>query len=154
MKKLLLLLLLIPNLVMAESFSFNCKFSDGVATNFDKGSPESGDGGNFTDIIYDQINPKEGTGRIIGNAGAEDVMVFQGFHLWNQGWDGPVGQMDPSVAGRTAARARGKGGIILLAIQFFPQFLVFGYGIMLWQIKDVFKPICIILGLLKHPSDS
>ena len=87
-------------------------------------------------------------------SGAALVMVFQGFHLWNQGWDGPVSQMDPSVAGRTAARARGKGGIILLAIQFFPQFLVFGYGIMLWQIKDVFKPICIILGLLKHPSDS
>ena len=93
MKKLLLLLLLIPNLVMAESFSFNCKFSDGVATNFDKGSPESGDGGNFTDIIYDQINPKEGTGRIIGNAGAEDVMVFRGFQSVNIIEYTPVGNM-------------------------------------------------------------
>lgn len=93
MKKLLLILFLIPNLAMAESFSFNCKFSDGVATNFDKGSPESGDGGNFTDIIYDQINPKEGIGRIIGNAGAEDVMVFQGFQSVNIIEYTPVGNM-------------------------------------------------------------
>jgi hypothetical protein len=93
MKKLLLLLILIPNLVMADSFSFNCKFSDGIATNFDTGSPESQDGGNFTDIIYDQISPKEGTGRIIGNAGAEDVMVHQGYQSVNIIEITPVGNM-------------------------------------------------------------
>ena len=93
MKKLLLALLIIPNIVMADSLSFNCKFSDGIATNFDKGSPESKDGGNFTDLIYDQINPKEGTGRFIGNAGAVDVMVLQGNQSVNIVEITPVGNM-------------------------------------------------------------
>ena len=70
---------------------------------------------------------------VLVSAVAAVAMVFQGFHLWNTGWDMDLAQMDPGVAGRAAARGRGKGGIILLAIQFFPQFLVFGYGAVLWQ---------------------
>jgi len=62
------------------------------------------------------------------------IMVFQGFHLWNQGWDIAL---DPETAGKAAAKARGKGGIIVLIIQFFPQFLVFGYGGLLLQTRDV-----------------
>ena len=49
--------------------------------------------------------------------------------------------MDPSVAGRTAARAFEKGGIILFAIQFFPQFLVFGYGAVLWQASPAIREL-------------
>ena len=93
MKKILLLLLMIPNLVMANSLSFNCKFSDGISTNFDSGSPKSKGGGNFPDTIYDQINPKEGTGRFIGNAGAVDVMVLQGNQSVNIVEITPVGNM-------------------------------------------------------------
>ena len=93
MKKLLLLLFLIPNVVMADSLSFNCKFSDGISTNFDSGSPKSKDGGNFPDTIYDQINPKEGTGRLIGNVGAVDVMVLQGYQSVNIVEITPVGNM-------------------------------------------------------------
>ena len=93
MKKILLTLLMIPNLVMADSLSFNCNFSDGISTNFDSGSPKSKDGGNFPDTIYDQINPKEGTGRFIGNAGAVDVMVHQGYQSLNIVEITPVGNM-------------------------------------------------------------
>ena len=81
------------------------------------------------------------------------VMVFQGFHLWNTGWDIDLSQMDPSVAGKTAARGRGRGGIILLVIQFFPQFLVFGYGAVLWQASPVIRQTAEHLGLLKNKTD-
>jgi hypothetical protein len=70
-------------------------------------------------------------------AGCSLVMVFQGFHLWNIGWKGiPI---DPDTASNLAARSRGKGGIILLILQFLPQFLVFGYGGLLWQRKNVLR---------------
>jgi len=82
------------------------------------------------------------------------AMVFQGFHLWNTGWEIDLRQMDPSVAGRTAARARGRGGIILLIIQFFPQFLVFGYGAVLWQASPVIKETAKQLGFLNSQSNS
>ena len=59
---------------------------------------------------------------VLVSAAAAVAMIFQGFHLWNTGWNMDLTQMDPSVAGRTAARARGKGGIILLVIQFFHNF--------------------------------
>lgn len=81
------------------------------------------------------------------------VMIFQGFHLWNQGWEGPMSQLDPSVAGRTAARSRRKGGVVLLALQFFPQFLVFGYGGMIWSVKDEIKDSLKDLGFLKRTND-
>ena len=78
---------------MADSLSFNCKFSDGISTNFYSGSPKSEDGGNFPDMIYDQINPKEGTGRLIGNAGAVDVTALQGYQSLNIVEMTPVGNM-------------------------------------------------------------
>ena len=42
-------------------------------------------------------------------------------------------QIDSSEAARISTKARGRGGIILFIIQFFPQFLVFGYG--LWGLQ-------------------
>ena len=64
------------------------------------------------------------------------VMILKGIHIW-ENWEIP--SIDPNVAARTSTRARGKGGIILLAIKFFPQFLVFGYGIWGWQLKPYLK---------------
>ena len=61
--------------------------------------------------------------------------------------------MDLGVAARTAVRARGKGGIVLLAIHFFPQFLVFGYGAVLWQTSWAIRAAAKHLGLLKAQSD-
>ena len=94
MKKLLLLLFLIPNLVMAELLSVRCNFTDGVSTNFDSGKPILGGGGKFPDIVFDQINVAKGTGRFIGNAGAVDVNVFRGSESINIFESTPVGNMN------------------------------------------------------------
>ena len=82
------------------------------------------------------------------------VMVFQGFHLWNTGWEIDLTQMDPATAGRTAARARGRGGIILLVIKFFPQFLVFGYGMTIYQSFPVAREAGRHFGLFRPQRDT
>ena len=45
--------------------------------------------------------------------------------MWGS-WEGV--QIDPETAGSMAAKGRGKGGILLMVIKFWPQFLVLGYG--------------------------
>ena len=92
-------------------------------------------------------SPLESLGSIILliGAGCSVVMVFQGFHLWNSGWEGIP--MEPETAGRMAAKARGRGGIILLAIQFLPQFLVFGYGGLIWESRHLIRYSAKALGL-------
>jgi hypothetical protein len=60
------------------------------------------------------------------------IMVLQGLHLWRS-WEIP--QIDSSEAATISTKARGRGGFILLIISFFPQFLVFGYGLWGWQLK-------------------
>lgn len=82
---------------------------------------------------------------VLLGAACSVVMVFQGFHLWNSGWEGIP--MEPETAGRMAAKARGRGGIILLIIQFFPQFLVFSYGGLLWQTRYLIRYSANALGL-------
>ena len=62
------------------------------------------------------------------------IMVCQGLHLWNLGWEVPT--VDPDTAARISTKARGRGGIIILAIQYLPQFLVFGYGWIIWEITE------------------
>jgi hypothetical protein len=78
-------------------------------------------------------SPIELLGAILTLTGAvcSIIMILQGFHLWNTGWSGVA--LPPETAGRVAARRGGKGGIILFAIQFLPQFLVFFFGIVLWR---------------------
>ena len=61
------------------------------------------------------------------------IVVWQGLHLIQSGYDIDLTKADPSAIGRTAARSRGKGGIILLIIQFFPYFLVGGYTFLAWH---------------------
>ena len=70
---------------------------------------------------------------LIGAASAL-LMIFQGFHLWNQGWSV---EFDSDVLAKASTRARGKGGIILLIIKFLPQFLVFGYGTLLFEFREL-----------------
>jgi cell division protein YceG involved in septum cleavage len=55
------------------------------------------------------------------------AVVLQGIYLIHSGYSFNM-NMDPELAGRTAARARGKGAIIILVINFFPYFLIGGYG--------------------------
>ena len=64
------------------------------------------------------------------------IMVLQGLHLWRS-WEIP--QIDSSEAANISTKARGRGGFILLMIRFFPQFLVFGYGLWGWQLKPYIR---------------
>ncbi len=95
----------------------------------------------------ERSSPLESLGAVILllGAGCSVVMVFQGFHLWNSGWEGVP--MEAETAGRMAAKARGRGGIILLVIQFLPQFLVFGYGGLIWEVRDLIRYSAKVLGL-------
>lgn len=81
--------------------------------------------------------PRELLGSLVFLIGASCavIMVFQGFHLWNTGWEGL--NMDAETTGRLAAKKGGRGGIVILAINFLPQFLVFGYGGALWASREI-----------------
>ena len=68
-------------------------------------------------------------------AAAAAAMVFQGFHLWHGGWPPYLGEIDPDVAARTSVKGRGRGGILLFLLMFFPQFLVLAFGWTLWEVR-------------------
>ena len=55
------------------------------------------------------------------------IVVIQGIYLIHSGYSVDFGISGEQV-GRQAARGRGRGGLILLIIQFFPYFLIGGYG--------------------------
>ena len=77
---------------------------------------------------------KLGSFLVLISAASAVVMIFQGFHLWNEGWSIEI---DGDVAAKASTRARGRGGIIILIIKFFPQFLVFGYGWLLVELRAI-----------------
>ena len=64
------------------------------------------------------------------------VMVLQGIHLWAT-WEPPT--FDSNEVAKISSKARGRGGIILLIIRIFPQFLVFGFGFWGWQFKQYIR---------------
>ncbi len=51
------------------------------------------------------------------------LMLYQGFHLLNSGYEG-LTNADPSTIARTSVKARGRGGIFILLINYFPQFCI------------------------------
>lgn len=65
--------------------------------------------------------------------------ILQGIHLLGSGYDVNLTKADPSTLGRTAARSRGRGGIVLLIIQFFPYFLIGGYGYFIYSFLDSYR---------------
>jgi hypothetical protein len=67
--------------------------------------------------------------------------VWQGFHLLNSGYNVNILQnASPSELGSAAARGRGKGGVILFIIQYFPLFLIGGYS---WLAKETYDLLVI-----------
>ena len=58
------------------------------------------------------------------------IVVFQGFDLLQSGYSFEI---DPELAGRASTRARGKGGIIILLLKYFPYFLIGGYGYFVYE---------------------
>ena len=70
--------LIISTNVFGQSQSFRCNFSDGLSTNWDSGKPSSVKDGRMSEMIFDQVDVKKGTGRMIGNSGSETVQVLKG----------------------------------------------------------------------------
>ena len=64
--------------VFSQTQSFRCNFTDGLVTNWDSGKPSSKRNGNFPELVFDQLDIKKGTGRMIGNSGSENVQVLSG----------------------------------------------------------------------------
>ena len=65
-------------LVYGQTQSFRCNFSDGMNTNFDSGKPSTKKSNDIGELVFDQLDTKKGTGRIVGNSGASDVVVYNG----------------------------------------------------------------------------
>jgi len=49
--------------------------------------------------------------------------VAAGLHLLS-GWEDPISGADPEAVGNAASRGRGRGGIIILLIRFWPYALI------------------------------
>jgi hypothetical protein len=61
-----------------QVFSVRCNFSDGLVTNFDSGNPKSKGDASMPELVFDQIDLKKGSARLIGNAGTETVQALKG----------------------------------------------------------------------------
>lgn len=70
--------LIISTSVFGQSQSFRCNFSDGLVTNWESGKTTSKRDGRMSEIVFDQLDTKKGTGRMIGNSGSETVQVLNG----------------------------------------------------------------------------
>jgi hypothetical protein len=83
MKKLLIgLLVLSAHLTtVAQTFSVRCKFSDGQVTDFEKGTPHTVRKSDMSDLVFDQIDTKKNSARLIGNVGVETVKVIDGTNV-------------------------------------------------------------------------
>ena len=67
-------------------------------------------------------------------------MIFKGIQLWLIGFDINLG-LDSSEIARLSAKGGGRGGIILLALEFLPAFLVFGFGFLLWKVRELIRKL-------------
>ena len=70
--------LLISTEVFSQTQSFRCNFSDGLITNWESGKQTSKREEKMTELVFDQIDVKKGSGRMIGNSGSENVQVLSG----------------------------------------------------------------------------
>ena len=53
------------------------------------------------------------------------------------GWEDPLANADPETLGRASARARGRGGLIILAIKFLPYVLIGAGGYIGWMYASI-----------------
>src|SRR5262245_47329695 len=81
LKPVWLFIFLFPTLAFAGPSTYRCSFSDGVTTEWKDGQFETRKS-SLSDqaaaiVVFDQINAQKGTARVIGNAGAADIMAMQ-----------------------------------------------------------------------------
>ena len=67
-------------------------------------------------------------------------MVFKGIQLWLIGFDINLG-LDSSEIATLSVKGGGRGGIVLLALEFLPVFLVFGFGFLLWKVRELIRKL-------------
>lgn len=65
-----------------KTITLKCSFSSGVFTDFDTGKPRT-KASKIPDLIFDQIQSNSDRARLIGNAGATDVVVVRGVETTN-----------------------------------------------------------------------
>lgn len=58
--------------------TFRCVFTASASANMDGDAPKLTTGKDDLELVFDQIDLKKGTARLIGNVGAEDVSVIAG----------------------------------------------------------------------------
>jgi len=73
-----LLSLFCSTIVFSQTLSFRCNFTDGIATNFDKGTPSTKRDAKFTELVFDQIDTSKQTARLIGNVGVAQIQALEG----------------------------------------------------------------------------
>jgi hypothetical protein len=76
-----LLSLFCSTIVVSQTLSFRCNFTDGQITNFDSGAPSTKHESKFTELVFDQIDITKKTARLIGNVGVAQVQVIEGTQL-------------------------------------------------------------------------
>ena len=66
-------------------------------------------------------------------------------YIWSVGWESIT--FDSTNTARIASRGRGMGSIVILALEYMPQVLVFGYSFILWRSRDLIKKLPKMIGL-------
>ena len=94
---------------------------------------------------YRQLSPNSSKEKIFGfifflGVLGSFLMIFKGIQLWIIGFDINLG-LDSSEIERLSAKGGGKGGIVLLALEFLPAFLVFGFGSLLWKVRELIRKL-------------
>jgi hypothetical protein len=62
----------------SQTQSFRCNFSDGISTNWDSGKPSLTKDARMAEMVFDQLDTQKGSGRLIGNAGVENIQTLSG----------------------------------------------------------------------------
>jgi hypothetical protein len=75
------LLTLVPTLIHAEASTYRCTFGEGITAEWESGRLKTKRSSLSEDpaglLIFDQIDPREGTARGLGNSGAVDLAVLK-----------------------------------------------------------------------------
>ena len=94
---------------------------------------------------YREVSPNSSKEKIFGfifflGVLGSFLMIFKGIQLWLIGFDINLG-LDSSEIARLSAKGGGRGGIVLLALEFLPAFLVFGFDSLLWNVRELIRKL-------------
>lgn len=70
---------------------------------------------------------------------ASVYVVVAGLMLLGDGWENPLAGADPGAVGKASTHARGKGGVVLLVIAFWPYVMIGSGGYLGWQYAAILR---------------